>query len=90
VLQGPEPSGLCRGVLLNPRSDGLDHQNVGEARDLRRSGSGGPKVLEFYEAFAKQRATLIEADGKDILSVKVTLNEEKEDKRSIIYAVAAS
>jgi hypothetical protein len=40
--------------------------------------TGGPKVLEFYEAFAKQRATLLKADGKDILSVKMVLNADKE------------
>jgi hypothetical protein len=39
--------------------------------------TGGPKVLEFYEAFAEQRATLLRADGKDILSVKMHLNLEK-------------
>jgi hypothetical protein len=37
-------------------------------------------VLAFYEAFAKQRATLLKPDGKDILSVKVSLNGEQEDK----------
>jgi hypothetical protein len=40
--------------------------------------TGGPKVLEFYEAFAKQRATLSRADGKDILLVKVHLSSERE------------
>ena len=40
--------------------------------------TGGPKVLEFYEALAKQRATLLKADGKDILSVKMHLNSERE------------
>ena len=40
--------------------------------------TGGPKVLEFYEALAKQRATLLKADGKDILSVKMQLNSERE------------
>jgi hypothetical protein len=39
---------------------------------------GGPKVLEFYEALAKQRATLSKADGKDILSVKMHLNSKGE------------
>jgi hypothetical protein len=39
---------------------------------------GGPKVLEFYEALAKQKATLLRADGKDILSVKMHLNSERE------------
>jgi hypothetical protein len=40
--------------------------------------TGGPKVLEFYEALAKQRATLLKADGKDILSVKMHLSSERE------------
>ena len=40
--------------------------------------TGGPKVLEFYETFAKQRATLLKADGKDILSVKMQLNSDKQ------------
>ena len=42
------------------------------------SVTGGLQVLEFYEAFVKQRATLLKADGKDILSVKMVLNAEKE------------
>ena len=36
----------------------------------------GPKTLEFYEQFSNHRATLITADGKDILSVKMHLNSE--------------
>ena len=40
--------------------------------------TGGPKVLEFYEALAKQRATLLKADGKDILSVRMHLNSESQ------------
>ena len=40
--------------------------------------AGGPMVLEFYESLAKQRATLLRADGKDILSVKVHLSSERE------------
>jgi hypothetical protein len=40
--------------------------------------TGGPKVLEFYEAFAKQRATLLKADGKDILWVKMHMNSDKQ------------
>ena len=36
----------------------------------------GPKALEFYEQFSNHRATLIRADGKDILSVKMHLNSE--------------
>ena len=34
----------------------------------------GPKALEFYEHFSNHRATLIKADGKDILSVRMELN----------------
>jgi hypothetical protein len=40
--------------------------------------TGNDKVFEFFEALARQRATLLKADGKDILSVKATLNGEKE------------
>jgi hypothetical protein len=36
----------------------------------------GPKALEFYEQFSNHHATLIRADGKDILSVKMHLNSE--------------
>jgi hypothetical protein len=43
--------------------------------------TGGSKVLEFYEAFAKQRATLLKADGKDILSVKMHLNSERQAEK---------
>ena len=35
-----------------------------------------PKTLEFYEQLSNHRATLIRADGKDILSVKMHLNSE--------------
>jgi hypothetical protein len=38
----------------------------------------GPKALEFYDQFSNHRATLIRADGKDILSVKTHLNSERE------------
>jgi hypothetical protein len=40
--------------------------------------TGGPKVLEFYEALAKQRATLLKADGKEILSVKILTSSERQ------------
>ena len=40
--------------------------------------AGGPMVLEFYESLAKQRATPLKADGKDILSVKMHLNSQRE------------
>jgi hypothetical protein len=36
----------------------------------------GPKTLEFYEQFSNHRATLIKADGKDILSVKMHLTQK--------------
>ena len=36
----------------------------------------GPKTLEFYEQFSNHRATVLRADGKDILSVKMHLNSE--------------
>jgi hypothetical protein len=38
----------------------------------------GPKVHEFYEDFRNHRATLLKADGKDILSVRMVLNEERD------------
>jgi hypothetical protein len=34
----------------------------------------GPKTWDFYEEFCSHRATLIEADGKDILGVTIALN----------------
>jgi hypothetical protein len=42
----------------------------------------GPRTLEFYEQFSNHRATLIRADGKDILSVKMHLNSESRPKRT--------
>jgi hypothetical protein len=41
----------------------------------------GPKALEFYEQFAKHSATLVKADGKDILSVKMHLNTERQARQ---------
>jgi hypothetical protein len=38
----------------------------------------GPKVLEFYKAFAKGRASWIKADGEGILSVQVHVPTEQE------------
>jgi hypothetical protein len=38
----------------------------------------GPKTLEFYEQFSSHRATLLRADGKDILSVRMHLNSERQ------------
>jgi hypothetical protein len=37
----------------------------------------GPKALEFYEQFSDHRATLVRADGKDILSVRMHLDSER-------------
>jgi hypothetical protein len=31
----------------------------------------GPKAFDFYSAFAEGKATLLKADGKDILSVSL-------------------
>jgi hypothetical protein len=42
----------------------------------------GPKALEFYEHFSKHRATLVKADGKDIISVKMYLNSESRRGRT--------
>jgi hypothetical protein len=41
----------------------------------------GPKALEFYEQFANHRATLVKADGKDILSVRMHLNSERQARQ---------
>jgi hypothetical protein len=38
----------------------------------------GPKALEFYDQIWNHRATLIKRDGKDILSVKMHLNSERQ------------
>ena len=32
---------------------------------------GGPKVLDFYNAFSSGKATLLKADGVDIISVEL-------------------
>ena len=34
----------------------------------------GPKTFDFYEQFSNHRATLLRADGKDILSVRMHLD----------------
>jgi hypothetical protein len=36
----------------------------------------GPKTWDFYDQFCKNRATLLKADGKDILAVTMALNRE--------------
>ena len=43
----------------------------------------GPKALEFYEQFSNHCATLIRADGKDILSVKMHLNSERQAEEDV-------
>jgi hypothetical protein len=36
----------------------------------------GPKAWDFYDAFCSQRATMLKADGKDILNVTMVLRGE--------------
>ena len=36
----------------------------------------GPKALDFYDDFSNHCATLVKADGKDILSVTMHLKSE--------------
>jgi hypothetical protein len=43
----------------------------------------GPKALEFYEQFSNHRATLLRADGKDILSVRMHLNSERQAEEDV-------
>ena len=43
----------------------------------------GPKTLEFYEQFSDHRATLVKADGKDILSVRMHLNAGSQAREEI-------
>jgi hypothetical protein len=38
----------------------------------------GPKVLDFYYDFCNHRATSLKSDGKDILSVAMVLNAERD------------
>jgi hypothetical protein len=38
----------------------------------------GPKVLEFYDDFCNHGATSLKSDGKDILSVTMVLNAERD------------
>jgi hypothetical protein len=45
VLERAEPTCLRGGVLLNPRSDGLDYQHIGETGDYCLSA--GPQRLGF-------------------------------------------
>ena len=72
-------SGDCWGFLFHHVSG--TYYSAKEQRLLIDCGLGtivvtGPKALEFYEQFSNHRATLIRADGKDILSVKMHLNSE--------------
>ena len=43
----------------------------------------GPKTLEFYERFSNHRATLLRADGKDILSVRMHINSGSQAERDV-------
>lgn len=36
----------------------------------------GPKCWDFYDKFCSHRATLLKADGQDILSVTLALRDE--------------
>lgn len=36
----------------------------------------GPKAWDFYDAFCSRRATMLKADGKDILNVTIVLRGE--------------
>jgi hypothetical protein len=72
-------SGDCWGFLFHHVSG--TYYSAKEQRLLIDCGLGtivvtGPKAFEFYEQFSNHRATLIKADGKDILSVKMHLNSE--------------
>jgi len=74
-------SGDCWGFLFHHVSG--TYYSAKEQRLLIDCGLGtivvtGPKAFEFYEQFSNHRATLIRADGKDILSVKMHLNSERQ------------
>ena len=43
----------------------------------------GPKTLELYEQFSNHRATLLRADTKDILSVRMHLNSERQAEEDV-------
>jgi hypothetical protein len=43
----------------------------------------GPRTLDFYEQFSNHRATLLRADGKDILSVRMHLNSERQAEEDV-------
>jgi hypothetical protein len=70
-------SGDCWGFLFHHVSG--TYYSAKEQRLLIDCGLGtivvtGPKAFEFYEQFSNHRATLLRADGKDILSVRMHLN----------------
>jgi hypothetical protein len=72
-------SGDCWGFLFHHVC--ATHYSTRDQRLLIDWTSGtivvtGPKTLEFYEQFSNHRATLLRADGKDILSVRMHLNSE--------------
>jgi hypothetical protein len=46
--------------------------------DLGTLVIAGSKVLEFYDDLCSRRATSLKADGKDILSVTMILNAERD------------
>ena len=48
--------------------------------DLGTLVIAGPKVLEFYDDFCSHRATSLKADGRDILSVAMILNAERDEE----------
>jgi hypothetical protein len=37
----------------------------------------GPKTWDFYDQFCKNKATLLKADGKDIIAVTMALNTRR-------------
>jgi hypothetical protein len=40
------------------------------------TGASGPKAQEFFTSFCAHRATVLKADGKEIISVKLVLRTE--------------
>jgi hypothetical protein len=41
----------------------------------------GPQVLNFYAGFCAHRATCLKADGKDIIDLKLILNDDSSAER---------
>jgi hypothetical protein len=62
---------------IPPEGQALTLQFPGSITEIR-----GPKVLEFYKAFAKGRASWIKADGDGILSAQVHVPTEQETEVS--------